>query len=800
MQRTSFDLGWEYTADAGLYPLFNAEWTPVNLPHDASISRPRSAAHTTGGSGGYAWSGLVRYRKVFHVPEDWRSRSVQLEFEGVYMNAEVSVNRDLVALHPYGYTSFAVDLTPWLVYGADNTVTVAVNNSAQPNSRWYTGTGIYRHVWLVTGGATHIEPYGVYVRTLHGESGQATVAISTELAGPASAHAVVRLGIRDRDGQLMANSELPVKLGKEGAVTLEEALTFPAPRQWCLEDPYLYTLTSEVLVGGHVTDTASTRFGVRSISVDAEYGFRLNGRPLKLKGGCVHHDNGLLGAASYDRAEERKVELMKAAGYNAIRCAHNPPAPAMLDACDRLGMLVIDETFDCWRTAKQPNDYHLFFEDWWERDTASMVLRDRNHPSVIMWSIGNEVPERAGISDGAAWARRQADLVRSLDETRPVTSALPFLFEQVFNDPAPDGGSVTDAQSMFDPSRLVPASAASDRWGNLTREFCEALDVVGYNYLYPRYAWDAELFPGRVIAGTETFPSMAYATWSATEDHPQVIGDFVWTSIDYLGESGIGKVSTEPGMGFGTSYPYHLANCGDMDICGIKRPQSYYRDVLWGVRAVPYIGALDPAHHATGVYYNPWGWEPVSDCWSFPGQEGQPTTVDVYSADDEVELFQNGRSLGRKPAGAEVQNLARFDVVYEPGVIEAVGYRGGGETGKARLETAGKAVSLRLEADRPRLRAEYGDLAYITVTLIDEGGRRVPWATDLVQVTSSGAGEIIALGTADPLCEDLYTARQRTSYQGRLVAVVRASGQPGLILFDAASAGLKSVGLSIEVA
>jgi beta-galactosidase len=786
MIRQSFDLGWEYTIDAGGYPFHSAEWNPVNLPHDASITRPRSVAHTTGGSGGYAWSGSVRYRKVFHVPEEWRGRSARLVFEGVYMNAEVSVNRDLVALHPYGYTSFGVDLSPWLVYGADNTVTVVVNNSAQPNSRWYTGTGMYRHVWLVTGGATHIEPWGVFVRTPHSETGTAVLAISTELAGPASGHALVRAHVRDREGNVVAQAELPIKLGEDGVVTLEEALVLPRPRLWSLEDPYMYT--------------ANTPFGVRSISVDAEHGFRLNGRPTKLKGGCVHHDNGLLGAASYDRAEERKVELMKAAGYNAIRCAHNPPAPAMLDACDRLGMLVIDETFDCWRTAKQPNDYHLYFEDWWERDTVSMVLRDRNHPSVIMWSIGNEVPERAGISDGAAWAKRQADLVRSLDATRPVTSALPFLFEPVFNDPALETGSVTDAQSMFDPARLVPVSEESDRWGNLTREFCDALDVVGYNYLYPRYDWDTDRFPGRVMAGTETFPSMAYATWIATEEHPQVIGDFVWTSIDYLGESGIGKVTTERGMSFGTPYPYHLANCGDIDICGFKRPQSHYRDVMWGMRALPYVGVLDPAQYATGVYYNPWGWEPAYDCWTFPGQEGQPTRVDVYSPDDQVELFVNGRSLGRKPAGAEVQNLSRFEVIYEPGVIEAAGYLNGVESGRVRLETAGKAVALRLEADRPCLRAEYGDLAYVTVTLIDQSGSRVPWATDLVHVTSSGPGEIIALGTADPMSEELYTARERRAFQGRLVAVVRASGEPGVIHLRASSTGVEGAGLTLDVA
>ena len=789
MLKQSMDRDWEYVTHTGLQPPRDATWEPVSLPHDVSITRERDAAFPTAGGGGYAWSGLVTYRRTLFVPEDWRGNSIQLEFEGVYMNATVSVNRDIVCLHPYGYTSFLVDIAPWLEYGSDNMVTVSVNNSAQPNSRWYSGTGIYRHVWLRRGGETHIVPWGVFVRTPHVHDGRATVDVTTELAGARGGRAILRSTVRDAQGQALAVAELPIRLGDGGRVTLEESLDLPSAHLWSVDAPYLYELQSEVLIDDQVVDSARTLFGVRTFSVDSERGFRLNGVPLKLKGGCVHHDNGLLGAASYDRAEERKIELMKAAGYNAIRCAHNPPAPAMLDACDRLGMLVIDETFDCWRTGKNPNDYHLFFEDWWERDTASMVRRDRNHPSVIMWSIGNEVSERAGISDGAAWARRQADLVRSLDDTRPVTAALPFLFEQVFQDSELNTGSVTDAQSMFDPSRLVPASEETDRWGNLTREYCESLDVVGYNYLYPRYGWDAQRFPGRVMAGTETFPSMAYATWKATEALPQVIGDFVWTSIDYLGESGIGKVTTETGQWFGAEYPYHLANCGDIDICGFKRAQSYYHDVLWGVRDTPYIGVLDPRHFSSGVFYNPWGWEPVTESWSFPGQEGATTRVDVYSADDEVELLVNGRSLGRKAAGEKAQYLASFELAYEPGVLEAVGYRQDIAVSRSRLETTGEPAGLRLTPDQPQLAAVWGDLAYVTVEIVDAAGRRVPWAEDSVEVTVSGPAELLALGTANPTSEELYISKTRRAYEGRLMAVVRSSGERGLVTVSASGAG-----------
>jgi beta-galactosidase len=772
------------------------------LPHDLSITKPRSAAYPTAGGGGYAWSGVVNYRKRFEAPESWRGQSVQLEFEGVYMNAEVSLNNHLLALHPYGYTSFIVNLTPHLKLGEENTLSVTVNNSAQPNSRWYSGTGIYRHVWLRTGSSAHILPWGVFITTPLADPLASTVQVATELAGMARiSGGELRTSILDASGAPVAQVETPLRevrrrgprqRGARGrGAAISQTLLVKDARLWSVDDPYLYTLLSELLVDGKVTDTERTTFGIRSFSMDAEHGFRLNGVPMKLKGGCVHHDNGLLGAASFDRAEERKIELMKASGYNAIRCAHNPPAPAMLDACDRLGMLVIDETFDCWRMGKNPNDYHLYFEDWWQRDTESMVRRDRNHPSIILWSIGNEVPERTGVSNGAAWARRQADFIRTLDPTRPVTSALPALFEEMFSDPTKMAEFFADMQSMFDAERLRPTDPATDRWGNLTEDFCTALDMVGYNYLYPRYEFDGQRFPGRVMAGTETFPLEAYAYWKETERFPYVIGDFVWTSIDYLGESGIGKVTFEEGdLPFGARFPYHLANCGDIDICGFKRPQSYFRDILWGVRTVPYIAVLDPQHFGKKASYNQWGWEPVQECWDFPGQEGKPTRVDVYSDADEVELLVSGVSAGRKPAGAAVKNLTSFDVTYQPGTLEAVAFRGGKESGRFSLQTPGAPAFLRLSADRTEISAAYGDLAYVTVRVVDRGGNRVAHAEHEITLEVTGAGELLAIGTANPLSEELYVGDKRHAWQGRLMAVVRSTGQPGEITLKASAEGL----------
>jgi beta-galactosidase len=792
MNKQTFDLDWEYTEATGFAAAF-AQWQPVNLPHDLSIHKARDKGHPTGSGGGYAWSGVVKYRKKFVIPAEWRGRSIQVEFEGVYMNAEVSINDQLVALHPYGYTSFIVDLTPHLKYAGENVLVVAVNNSPQPSSRWYSGTGIYRHVWLRTGSSLHIPPWGVFVTTPVADPLASTIHVLTELAG-STTDAVLRSTVLDANGARLAQADTPVS-----GATVDQTLTVQDARLWSVEEPNLYTLVSEVLVDGTLMDSEKTIFGIRSIAVDPQNGFRLNGLPMKLKGGCVHHDNGLLGAASYDRSEERKIELMKASGYNAIRCAHNPPAPAMLDACDRLGMLVIDETFDCWRTGKNPNDYHLYFEDWWERDTESMVKRDRNHPSIIMWSIGNEVAERTGVSDGYAWARKQADFIRSLDTTRWITSALPFLFEEMFSDPG-FMEKMSDAQSMFDPRKLVPTDLETDSWGDRTREFCEALDVVGYNYLFSRYEWDGKRFPARVMAGTETFPYLAYDFWKETERLPFVIGDFVWTSIDYLGESGIGRVTVDDPTPFfaANPWPYHLANCGDIDLCGFKRPQSYYRDLLWGVRTAPFIAVLDPQLFGKKLQFNQWGWDPVNDNWDFPGQEGQPTRVDVYSVDEEVELFVNGASVGRKPAGAVEKNIASFEVTYQPGTVEVVAYSAGKEVERTSLRTAGSPTALRAEVDRPEIHCEFGDLAYVTVEVVDPDDCVVKWTDPEVSFEVTGAGEIIAVGTANPMSEELYTGNKRKAWNGRLMAVIRSNGQAGEITLKASAGDLHATQIRIN--
>jgi len=803
MEKLSFDSDWQYTTEVGSFVRPPSGWQPVTLPHDAAAGRARAHDNPTGPAGGYSWSGDVAYRKSLDVSDSWAGRQVLLEFEGVYMNATVSVNGSVVALHPYGYTSFLVDITRFLRIGAQNEIAVSVNNSAQPNSRWYTGTGIYRHVWLRLGGAVRIKPWGVFVTTPTAEPAASAVVVRTEItnAGAATAEATLRTTVLDAAGDVVVSVESPLRVVAESEEVVRQELAVTDAKLWSAEEPHLYTLVSEVVVAGEVVDAETTTFGIRSISVDAKNGFRLNGRPLKMRGGCLHHDHGLLGAASYDRAEERKVELLKASGFNAIRSAHNPPAPALLDACDRLGMLVIDETFDCWRMGKNPHDYHLYFEDWWQRDTESMVKRDCNHPSVVMWSIGNEVPERKGVSDGYAWCARQADFVRGLDGTRPVTAAVHTLFEEEIAAHSPGSGLSED---MIGGQNCAPGGPEDDRWGDVTAPFFESLDVAGYNYINNRYEYDGDRFPERIICGSETFPLQAFESWTDTERLPNVIGDFVWTAIDYRGESGIGKVS------FGDSalpffaqdqWPHHLASCGDLDICGFKRAQSYFRDILWGIRSEPYIGVLHPGRCGEKVSFSPWGWEPVSDTWTFPGWEGKPTRVEVYSADDEVELVLNGVSLGRQPAGAAQKNRAAFEVTYEPGTLVAVGLKGGKEASRTTLVTAGAPAALRLTPDRTEVWAGASDLCYIAVEVVDEAGVRVTSVDADVSVEVTGKGELIALGTADPCAEVTRLGEPCPVYEGRVLAIVR-SGEgegEGEIRIRTASPGLVSAEAHITV-
>lgn len=783
MQKLVFDNSWFFRRSTNGFERNPSDGEPVTLPHDAQIYEPRRADYETGSGGAYFRNGTYYYTKHFQAEPAWKNKKIILELEGVYQWANITFNGDLIAKQPYGYTSFLVDLTNRIYFDRENVLVVEANNSAVPNTRWYSGAGIYRRTWLRIGGTVSISPWGIKATTPKVDTDSSIADVSAELENIEESASAASVGftVLNKNGIEVAKAKVSAAIEANSSGKVSSRLEISPALLWSPEEPNLYTLKTVVTVDGVETDCEETLFGIRQVEADAIKGFRLNGIPMKIKGGCVHHDNGILGSASFDRAEERKVELLKSAGYTMIRCAHNPPSPSMLEACDRLGMMVMDETFDCWRMGKNPNDYHLFFEKWWDHDTKAMIDRDFNHPSVVMWSIGNEIGERGGESDGYLWSKKQADFVRSLDSTRPVTSALCLLF------------SPENAEEMNDFANPHQKVNEEDHWGDKTEGYIEPLDIVGYNYLIHRYEFDKKKYPDRVIAGTETFPSLQFEYWMATLKNDNIIGDFVWTAIDYLGEAGIGISEYEQKDPHSrATYPWNQAWCGDFDVCGFKRPQSYFRDILWGIRTIPYIATHDPDNFGKKPTISPWGWNPVRECWNYPGKEGEKLTVEVYSDADEVELLINGKSQKKKPAGTENRNTAVFDVIYEPGTIVATAYRQGKEDGSFSLSTSDAPAKLHISADRETIRRHYGDLSYLKTEVLDKQGRLVACADNCVTYTVEGSGVLQAVGNSNPKSEEDYFGNTRKAHDGKLMAVIKSIGEEGSIRIKAESPGLVS--------
>ena len=542
----------------------------------------------------------------------------------------------------------------------------------------------------------------------------------------------------------------------------------------------MYRAEVELLVGGKSVDSTSAPFGIRKVEVDAERGLRINGDVVKLKGGCMHHDNGLLGACAIDRAEERRVELMKANGFNAIRTSHNPPSPAFLDACDRMGMLVMDEAFDQWEKQKNAQDYHLYFADWWQRDIDAMVLRDRNHPSVIIWSIGNEVPERAEPR-GVELAAQLTAHIKSIDPTRPISAAV-------------NGLRFSESGEQLDPAFLH-------------------LDIAGYNYMPANYESDHARHPERVIAGTESFPHQAFASWQPVEKHPYVIGDFVWTGMDYLGESAIGNAHLTPERPRGSAspgglaglfasirqpFPWFNAYCGDIDLIGELKPQGYYRRVLWAHSKLE-MAVQRPVPEGNIESISPWGWSDELRSWTWPGYEGKSVKVRVYSSGDQVRLLLNGKEIGVKPVSAETELTAEFDVPYAPGELKAIALEKGEPTAELAFKTAGKPAKLRLKADRTRIRRDRNDLAFVLLEVLDSAGNLIPDAAIPVGFTVAGAGALAAAGSANPKDVHSFRHKQPRTFHGKCLAIIRPENTGGSIRVQASADGLQPGSIVVEV-
>ena len=756
--RQLFDFGWQF--------IHNGKTVTVDLPHDWDIFEgPHSGQGATGTGGGWFEAGQGEYRKEFRVESlEWRDKLIKLHFEGVYQKAEVYVNGQKAGQHHYGYTPFTVDVTPYINKDEKqvNEVIVKVDNSEQPNCRWYSGSGIYRHVWLETMPALHIAENGVFVTTPEVSADKATVKVEVTVQNEGTTD---QQGIVEVEGQ---QQEVSLTAGESKAVTFTYYIN--NPKLWSPDTPYLYT-ASVTLKDNQLIQSNSLskiKFGVRTFSFDAENGFVLNGKPLLINGACVHHDDGVLGAMAFDDAEIRKVRQMKEVGFNLIRTSHNPTTRAFLDACDSIGMLVIDEAFDGWRTQKNPFDYSTVIDSCFRQDIHAMVLRDRNHPSVISWSIGNEVIERKDIRV-VYTARLMKQAIHEYDTTRPVTEAL----------------------------------CAWDRDWEIYDPHAEVLDVVGYNYMIFKHASDHERDPKRVIWQTERYPRDAFRNWAVANDFPYVVGDIVWTGLDYLGESGIGRYYYEgerPGEHWldGGFPEWHGAYCGDIDITGWRKPISYYREMLWKEAyngefpSVLYLAVKEPNGYYGDIKTTMWSVWPTWPSWTWPGWEGKPIEVEVYTKASEVKLYLNDKLIGTKKVNRDTEYKAIFTVNYEPGILRAEASAQG-----RLLWTRGEPARLRLTPDRTVMAADGQSLTYVTVEVVDKNGYVCPNAAIDCEATVKGAGTLLSFASADLKDTEPYTSPRVKTWKGRALLVVRSTQKGGSVSVSIKSA-LPTASLSLK--
>jgi len=765
-QRLPFDASWKFhlgDVSGGESPSFDdSSWQQLDLPHDWSIAGPFREDNPSGPHGAYLPGGIGWYRKAFTMPSRDQGRNVEVQFDGVYMNSDVWLNGHHLGLRPYGYVSFAYDLTPYLHFGSEpNVLAVKVDNSMQPNSRWYSGSGIYRHVWLTKAAQLRVDNWGTFIHasTFSPESAELEVFTRLRNHRPATSAAVLVTRILDAAGNLQCEARQPCSVPGNATSSLTQSMRLEKPRLWSPDQPVLYTAVSQILEGQSLVDEYTTPFGVRSATFDADRGFLLNGHPVILKGVCIHHDLGALGAAFHEPAMQRRLRLLKDMGCNAIRMSHNPPAPQLLDMCDRMGFLVIDEAFDEWRVGKQgiPYGYHLYFDQWAQKDLASMIERDRNHPSIILWSLGNEIPDK-GRAEGVATAKMLVDIVHRLDPSRPATCAI---------------NSIEQANKSG---------------------FSDVFDVVGYNGgggSSFQYDADHARYPHRKIYGSEA-PHTAQTrgtyvsdenycssydscflrmncegAWKLLRERPFVAGAFRWAGIDYLGEP-------IPHQRFHTAYrqkpwPARSGDFGVIDTCGFQKDIYYFYQSQWTSKPMLHI-----LPH--------WNWE---------GMEGKTVFVWCYTNCDSVELFLNDRSLGvQRTVTTSGYHLA-WQVPYAPGVLRAVGTRAGAIACRGEVRTAGTPARLLLAADTNTLRADGNDLAHIAVTVADAAGVMVPGAGHLIRFDVQGEGRILAVDNGDPLSHLDLGGREMTAFRGKCLAVVQSTKRPGNITLRAHAGGLE---------
>lgn len=815
MLRTSFNDDWtvrsEHNPDT---PVVG----PLTLPYDAMLHEPRTADTPAGMGTGFYPGGRYRYTKTFRAPEEWRGRSVTVEFEGVYHRSEVFLNGELIGERRSGYAVFHVPLDAQLRYDDENTLEVVADTTDQPNSRWYSGSGIYRPVHLLVGGAVHVPPFGARFSTAGvAENGTATLDAAFDVANTDTVERTVQVAssILGTDGAPVAESTDTVTLAPGAHTPVHLQIALKNADLWSPDSPHLYEARVRITDGSEVLDETVTQVGVRVITVDSTNGFRINGTTYDLRGACIHHDNGVIGAVELDAVADRRVRILKEAGYNAIRSAHNPTSPAILRACDRHGLLVMDELTDAWYFPKLSYDYGIDFEAEWENDLEAMIARGFNHPSVVMWSIGNEIAETSQPK-GIALGHRIADRARELDPTRPVTNGINLLLNTIAPDDAKKAASVEKARESGDNAsknmitvlnfamsaleKVMPLIVAGKRTDTRTKDAFAPLDIAGYNYGAGRYRKDHNGHPDRVIVGSETTPPELFKNWALVEELPWVIGDFQWTGWDYIGEAGISVIRYGEPRRLFLPYPALLAGTPVIDITGHLQTQAYLNQVIWGLCVGPVI-AVQPVNHA-GQKQSKTGWRSTNSIasWSWEGLKGKKAVVEVYANAHRIDLRLNGRSVGSRIMTAKDQYRATFEVPYEPGELTAITYdRSGAEVARDTLCSAGKALHIQLSPESDSVASGGEDLLFVPITLTDEDGVVRPLADREVTVSVEGEGQLIGSGSGNPLTADEFRRGAFTTFHGRGLAVVRPTAGEGSITVTFSAAGCAPSSVTVPV-
>lgn len=780
-----FDLGWRFLRGAGdgleVPSLDDSAWRIVDLPHDWSVEDlppgpgrvgPFDENAEGGASTGFTVGGEGWYRKTFRLAALPPTARAEILFDGVYRVSDVWLNGQHLGTHVHGYTPFSYDLTPHLAVNGENVLAVRVRNLGQ-NSRWYSGSGIYRQVTVdIYPQATRVARWGIGAWTRRITEAGAEIDVATQIEQPRRG-LMVRTRLREPSGRIAAEHVAP------GAAEVRQTLTVASPRLWSPETPSLYALETELVVGGKAIDQVVEPFGVRIIAFDAEDGMSINGKPTKLRGGCVHHDNGILGARAFPDAEERRVLLLKGRGFNAVRSSHNPTSRAFRLACDRHGLMVIEEAFDMWHAWNKPQDYSTYFPQHWQADLGAMVLSARNSPSVIMWSIGNEIAER-GTREGLRWSWRLANEVHKLDPTRPVTAGIHSFV----------GRSVVAGER----------TARRGFAGQVDETSSVFLDVVGYNYKLNELEAIHAKRPRRIIYASETYPRDVFAYAELMRRHPWFVGEFVWTAMDYLGEAGIGATVRHPPAGrtpLGSVFPWVNAFCGDIDLVGEQKPQSLARDVAWGISPLEMLVWRPLPEGHTEEMMN-WGWPDELPSWTWPGFEGKATTVRVYTSGDRVDLRLNDRLLASRQLSSSDKMTAEFSVPYQPGTLEAIAYRAGTRLGRRTLATVSAPAALRVRPEKRQVSSARQTLSYVRIELLDANGRLVPEGEADVRLNIDGPAELVAFGSAGPFA-GTFMAEQRQTWRGRALAILRSQGSKGIVRIEARSPRVQGGNATIKL-